>query len=328
MGRGRGGAGEGPVVRLAVAGIVAYAVAAPLASLTRYLQVPDGPVDYAVVAPTLGAVPLLAWLSYAATRGPFTRGPLALLAVVTAAASASAWIAGPRGWGQLYVPAALVAVTLPSAWSVAFLIGLATAVAPLAMAAGRPDYAVFYTAGVLVGVLPPVVGIRLVRSVRQLHAARRELAAEATARERLRIDEELTAALVGALTGIAERADRTAAHIGTDPVTDEVELRALGAAARHTLADARRVVRGYREVSLPAELATAATLLAAAGIDARIEQPDGSRAADDPAQREALRREIAALLTADRPTGVVLGVRDGGPMVRTLGAARTDEAGR
>ena len=223
---------------------------------------------------------------------------------------------GPLGWAQLYVPLALIAAALPPAWSVVVLLGAAAAAAPLAVVAGQPDYALFYTFGVLVGVLPLTVSVRLVRSVRQLQAVRRELAARATARERLRIDEHLAIAVVGALTDIAERADRAAAHLGADSATDEVELRALGAAARGALGDVRRVVRGYRDVSRPAELATAATLLAAAGIDARIEQPDGAPTPAGRAQRRALQQEITALLAGGRSAEVILTVGNDRPVAR------------
>lgn len=318
---------DGPGVRSAVLGIVAYSVAAPSVSFARYLQLPHDQVNAGVVALTVGAVPILAWLTHTATRGPYARGPLALLAGATVAMVAAAVIVGPLGWAQLYVPVALIAVTLPSAWSVVFLLGLAAAAAPLAAAAGRPDYALFYTFGVLVGVLPLAVSLRLVRSVRQLQAARQELAAQATARERLRIDEELTTAVVGALTDICERAERAAAHVGADPVTDEAELRALGVAARRALGDVRRVVRGYRDVSLPAELAAAATLLTAAGIEARIEPPEGPATSADPADRRALRQKIAALLAAGSATGVILAIRDGRPVVRNQGP-RPEDPGR
>lgn len=327
VGRGDGETTDRPGVRAAVAGIVAYSIAAPLISLTAYVQNPDGRADVGMVALVLAAVPPLAWLSHRATRGGLTRGSVALLVVATVAISMAALIAGPTGWAVLYVPTALIAVMLPPAWSVLLLLGLAAAAAPLAAAAGQPGYALFYSFGVLIGVLPLVVSIRLVRSVRQLQAAQRELAARATERERLRIDKDLTIALVGALTDIAERAERAAAGIGAEAAVGEGELRALGAAARRTLAAARRVVREYRDVPLPVELSTAATLLAAAGIEARIEQPEVAPGPVDPAHRAALRHEIAALLASGDPTEVVLAVRDGRPEVHVT-AQRAGEPRR
>jgi two-component system, NarL family, sensor histidine kinase DesK len=303
---------DGPTVRLATAGVVVYSVAAPLVSLGRYLQ--DDQVSPWVVVLVLGVVPVLAWLTRAAARASFTRAQLAVLAVALAVTAVAAAALGPPGWAQLYVPVALVAVVMPPVWSVVFLVGLAALTGPLAAAAGRPDFALFYVAGVLVGVSPLVVSIRLVRSVRQLHAARQELAAQAIARERVRIDEDLTTVVGRALGDLAERADRAAALLGTDPTTAGDQLRALAADARRTLADTRRVVRGYRDVPLPAELETAAALLAAAGVPARIQGPSGEPV--DPAHRVALRQEVARLLATSGATeAVVLAVRDGRPSV-------------
>lgn len=306
---------DGSTVRLATAGVVAYSVAAPLVSLARYLQY-DEARPWVVVL-VLGAVPPLAWLARAAAQGPFTRAQLGVLAAVLAVTATAAVVLGPPGWAQLYVPVALVAVALRRVWSVVFLVGLAATMGPLAATAGNPDYVLFYIAGVLVGVSPVAVSIWLVRSVRQLRAARQELAARAIARERLRINADLTVAVGGALADLAGRADRAAALLDTDPPSAEGELRTLVADARRTLADARRVVRGYREVSLPAELETAATLLAAAGVPARIEPGSSAGGSVDPADRAALRQEVARLLATGGVGEVVLAVRDGRPAVLT-----------
>ena len=151
--------------------------------------------------------------------------------------------------------------------------------------------------------------------MRQLRAARDELAGRAIARERARIDEDLTAAVGGALADLAGRADRATRLLDTDPATADRELRVLVADARRTLADARRVVRGYRDVSLGAELETAAALLAAAGITARIEPGSSAGPPADPVRRTALRQEVARLLETGSAAEVVLTARDRRPAV-------------
>lgn len=304
-----GGTVDGSTVRRATAGVVAYACVSPLMNVAGYLQDPQGPVRPWIIVVVLGAVPLLARLAQVAARAPFTRAQLVLLAVVLVMTSAVAVAGGPRRWIVLYVPAALVAVTLPRMWSVVFLAGLGAFAAAAAVAAGEANYAPYYVVGVLIGVSPLVVSIRLVRSVRQLGAARQELAAQAIARERLRIDADLTTVVGEALTDLAGRAERAAAMVDTDTTTAGDELRTLVTDARRTLAGARRLVRGYRSVSAGAELETAAALLAAAGIPARIGQPED--APGTAAHRTALPQEVARLLETGSAAEVVLTVRNG-----------------
>jgi two-component system sensor histidine kinase DesK len=304
---------DGSTVRWATAGVVAYSVMSPLMSLVGYLQDPRGPIRPGVVVLTLCALPLLAGLARAVTRAPFTRAQLAVLAAASAMTATVGLAGGPPRWIVLYVPVALVAVTLPRVWSVVFLVGLVAVAGGAAVAGGQPNYALYYVVGMLIGVSPLVVSIRLVRSVRQLRAAREELAAQAIARERARIDEDLTAVVGGALADLAGRADRATRLVDTDPATADRELRVLVADARRTLADARRVVRGYRDVSLGAELETAAALLAAAGIPARIEPGGYAGTPADPARRTALQQEVARLLEAGSAAEVVLTGRDRRP---------------
>jgi two-component system sensor histidine kinase DesK len=288
---------DGPTVRRATAGVVAYAATAPSMSLVGYLYIAQGPIRPWVVVLVLGAVPLLAWLARAAARGPFTRAQLMVLAAATAMTSTVGVVGGPSRWIVLYVPVALVAVALPRVWPVVFLLGVVAVAVAVVVAAGQANYALFYVVGMLIGVSPLVISIRLVRSVRQLGAARQELATRAIAQERLRIDDELAAEVGSALADLAGRAEEAAALVGADPATAGTELRTLTADARRALAEARRLVRGYRAVSLGAELETANTLLAAAGVPGRIEPEDHPGESLDPARRAALRHEVARLLT-------------------------------
>jgi two-component system, NarL family, sensor histidine kinase DesK len=92
-------------------------------------------------------------------------------------------------------------------------------------------------------------------------------------------------------------------------VAAETELRALAAASRATLAQSRRLVRRYRQVSLSSELQTAVTLLAAAGIQARIELPPGGQPEVLSAElRGQLRSELARVLREDTPGECVIAV--------------------
>jgi two-component system, NarL family, sensor histidine kinase DesK len=78
-------------------------------------------------------------------------------------------------------------------------------------------------------------------------------------------------------------------------------------------------VRRYRQVSLRSELQAAATLLAAAGIQSRIELPPGGQPeAVSEELRRQLRSELARLLREDSPGECVITV------TRHDGQARLD----
>ncbi len=101
-----------------------------------------------------------------------------------------------------------------------------------------------------------------------------------------------------ALEAIADQAEQASALVGRSPATAAAELRALVDRSRRTLAEARRLVRGYQQVSLRAELHTAATLLTAAGIKTRVVLPSG----DLPDTAEAALRSATARLLRDDTT--------------------------
>jgi two-component system sensor histidine kinase DesK len=310
--------GPGRLVWLATGAVVIYAVVVTLLSLVRYLHLPPDQVRGGVVVLVLFTAPATAWLVHAAARGLFHRVHIGLLAALVLVDFGLVWVMGPSGWGLLYAPSALIAVALSQVWSVTFLVGLAAVPAPLAAALGHRDYALFWTLGIPFAVLPLVLAVRLIRAVRWLETARQELAREAIVRERLRIDGDLSSTVAVALTGIVEQGERLKALIVAGSPTADPELRALSTAARRSLAEARRLVRGYREVTLRAELETAGTILAAAGIRVRME-PDGGPRADrlDATTRAALRSQVIRLLaTGDPPDEIVLPIGERRPYVQ------------
>ncbi|MFI6079172.1 hypothetical protein ACIA5C_47480 [Actinoplanes sp. NPDC051343] len=140
-------------------------------------------------------------------------------------------------------------------------------------------------------------------ALRELHAAREELAGQAVLRERIRIDRELAHTVGESLDKIARRGEAAAAQAGTDPDGALRELRALVDGSRRALAAARRLVRSYHRVSLRTELDTAMDLLSAAGVPARLVLPDKDlpRYADGEV-RKALRAAVDCLLR-DGSTG-------------------------
>jgi two-component system, NarL family, sensor histidine kinase DesK len=202
--------------------------------------------------------------------------------------------------GQFHALAVAVLLVLRPPWSIALFAGIVVAQTPLAIALGHPEMASFFTlAGALKG-LPVFLLIWLVGATRRLAAAREALADRAVAGERLRIDGDMRQTVGSALESIVAQGSRLAGLTGRDRPAAEVGLRNLVQDSRRALADARRLIRGYQQPSLAAELDTAATLLSAAGIASRVVRPDGDLPADVPEPaRNALRADIQRLLGDD-----------------------------
>jgi len=145
------------------------------------------------------------------------------------------------------------------------------------------------------------------------------LARDAVLRERLTIDSELRRTLGIALAGIAARGERAGSLVERSAVDDA--LHDLVARSRHTLAEARQLIRSYHRPSVRAELSTAVALLAAAGIQTRVVlPPDGSFDAA-PEFRARIRAATAALLRDGSAGPCVLSVGVDGQLSVTHGGA-------
>lgn len=102
------------------------------------------------------------------------------------------------------------------------------------------------------------------------------------------------------LAAIAAEGDRAGRLADKDPASASAAVGAAVARARRTMADVRRLVRGYQALPVPAELRRVLRLLDAAGIRTRLVLPPGDLPATLPEeQRVALRARIAAILSSD-----------------------------
>ncbi|ROO90928.1 signal transduction histidine kinase [Actinocorallia herbida] len=157
---------------------------------------------------------------------------------------------------------------------------------------------------------------RLAAQVEAVAAARLTAAGNAAAEERLRIAEELRGRLDAGLAALAREAAR--------PGPTAASLGALLADARAALAAVRTTAAEFRGLSLAPEVSAARTLLAAAGIEARVgvghTEPLGATGSLlAAALREAVTRVVAegtarvcAIETEHRDGRVVLRVSDDG----------------
>jgi two-component system, NarL family, sensor histidine kinase DesK len=105
---------------------------------------------------------------------------------------------------------------------------------------------------------------------RALAEAREENAQLAIQDERNRMARDVHDILGHSLTVITVKAELAARLMEVSPERAKVEIEDLERLARDALADVRQAVSGFREMSLPAELARARSSLAAAGIEADL----------------------------------------------------------
>jgi two-component system sensor histidine kinase DesK len=111
-----------------------------------------------------------------------------------------------------------------------------------------------------------------------------EVARLAVAEERLRFSRDLHDILGHSLTVITVKAELAGRLLDVDPVRAATEVADVEWLSRDALAQVRGAVSGYRDVTLPAEIASARSALEAAGIE-----PVLPAAVDDvPAERREL----------------------------------------
>lgn len=116
-----------------------------------------------------------------------------------------------------------------------------------------------------------VFGLRAVMSRNiDLVRAHQENASLAVENERTRFARDLHDILGHSLTVITVKAELAGRLMDVDPEGARREVADLERLSRDALADVRRAVEGYRELTLPGELARARTALAAAQIEATV----------------------------------------------------------
>ncbi len=241
---------------------------------------------------------------------------LLLLAALVALTLALYLISVPRAMPPwIFVFAAIATgVTLPTKpalLAIAALIGFATAVGGSVV-------------GLKVGLIPMVVGMgvvgggavatnRLVLTVRELHAARREIARLAVNEERLRFARDLHDLLGHSLSLIALKSELAGRLLPTAPERAAAEIGDVERVARDALREVREAVTGYRQPTLAAELRGAAAMLAAAGITADLDDPPA-----------ALPPPLAALFAWAVREGVTNVIRHSGARRCAVRIARAD----
>jgi two-component system sensor histidine kinase DesK len=164
----------------------------------------------------------------------------------------------------------LCAMTLPRYWA----LPMALLVALVFYAAGFLVPGWTHDPGLLLSMLAATIAVwgvqqLLIRNT-QLVAAEKENQRLAVSEERNRLARDLHDILGHSLTVITVKAELANKLMDVDPVRARTELNDLERLSRDALADVRRAVEGYRELSLPGELARARMALEAAEIEADL----------------------------------------------------------
>jgi two-component system, NarL family, sensor histidine kinase DesK len=116
---------------------------------------------------------------------------------------------------------------------------------------------------------------RLVVTIRELRAAREEIARLAVAEERLRFARDLHDLLGHSLSSITLKSELAGRLLPAAPEKAAAEVHDIEEVARKALREVREAVAGYRQPTLGGELDGAREMLKAAGIACHIEQEVG-----------------------------------------------------
>ena len=173
-------------------------------------------------------------------------------------------------WRLVVLAAAVAVLGLVAGWG--WIFGVATAAvtytASITVSGWHEDRGLLF--GILVATLA-IWGISqaINRNVEVL-AVREENARLALADERNRFARDLHDILGHSLTVITVKAELANRLFDADPERARAEVRDLERLSRDALADVRRAVEGYRELTLPGELSRARSALSAAEIQADL----------------------------------------------------------
>jgi two-component system, NarL family, sensor histidine kinase DesK len=197
---------------------------------------------------------------------------LALLAVLAGATLA---LGAPSSFAGLYVYFVAAAGLLLSSRAAAPVIAITAVAVGGGLGASGADSSVVASYSltiVTIGVLLASLGHHS-RTIRELQAAREEIARLAVFEERLRISRDLHDLLGHTLSLVALKSELAAKLLRADPDRAQAELEDVQRVTRQALYEVREAVHGYRRLAFADALDGARTALAAAGIDVRV---DGS----------------------------------------------------
>ncbi|MDR7311520.1 two-component system sensor histidine kinase DesK [Nocardioides luteus] len=235
---------------------------------------PEGVLGFAATI-VFAAVYMLIWMRARRLFRVVQQPPPQLVAPYLAAlgvlASVMIGTLGEVGMASLVYLAVACVMTLPPRIVLVPIVCIAVGVACTGLVPGWGSQI-----GTAFGVCAASAAMFGVRSVIQrniaLLSAQHENTRLALADERNRFARDLHDILGHSLTVITVKAELAQRLVDTAPERAKAELADLERLSRDALADVRRAVEGYRELTLPGELARARAALEAAGIEPVLPQ--------------------------------------------------------
>jgi two-component system, NarL family, sensor histidine kinase DesK len=217
-------------------------------------------------------------LFFHAVRGRMAPKPVGVVArayLVDLGIAAALTIADRPDWSLLfYYVVAMGGLRLPRPWNVVVLPVTSVVAGVSATVGGGNTSAAWGQALGLLGIGAAMVAMgEIMRTNRELVAARAEVARLAVADERERFARDLHDLLGHSLSVIALKAQLAQKRLPGDPETAAADVADIEAVTRDALREVREAVSGYHRPALDAELEGARTALDAAGIEATIDRP-------------------------------------------------------
>jgi two-component system, NarL family, sensor histidine kinase DesK len=245
----------------------------PLADLVDSSQ---SPARVAAILITLAAFVAVYVVLLPPVRSVARRGTRAIgggLALLAALAALTLALGAPRSFALLFVYVVAVAgIALPVGAAVP-VIGAAAAAVGVGLAAAGSDgstVAAWMLTVLGVGALTAALG-STTRANQELREVREELARLAVSEERLRIARDLHDLLGQTLSLIALKSELATRLVESDPSRAQAEMIEVQDVTRHALTEVREAVHGYRQLAFADALQTARSILAAAGIECRVD---------------------------------------------------------
>jgi two-component system sensor histidine kinase DesK len=193
----------------------------------------------------------------------------ALLLALAALSVLMMVLLGEPGVASLVYVGVAVVMVLPTRWAAPTVVAIAVTAVLLGLLPGWE-----FEFGAAFGVVAAAIAVFGIRTIINrnaelvtAHARNAELAVD---NERTRFARDLHDILGHSLTVITIKAELAGRLFDADPERARQEIADLERLSRDALADVRRAVEGYRELTLPGELARARTALEAAQIEARL----------------------------------------------------------
>lgn len=161
-----------------------------------------------------------------------------------------------------------------------------------------------------------MIGVQqLVRTMRELRSARDTVAQLAATEERLRLARDLHDLLGHSLSLITLKSELAGRMLPDRPRDAAQQVADIESVSRQALVDVREAVSGYRRPTMAAEVASARSALAAAGVSARLHVPDrieGLTPAGEGALAWALREAATNVIRHSGATTCVVALETGG----------------